>query len=217
MNKLYLIGIGYKPLDEKAREIIFNSSVILTSNRLFDVFKRYEGFELVKDKIKLINDLDKTIDYIKFIIQNPQSKIIALLSSGDPMFFGIGRKAIKELGKDRVEIIPDLSTIQVAFSRIKETWDDALLISLHGKESPEKIRKYGLADIPELLHKNHKIAILTDITNNPSAIAREIIGSGAEVYVFERLGYPEERIIQGGAEEISKMKFATPNLVVVVR
>jgi precorrin-6B methylase 1 len=66
------------------------------------------------------------------------SSFIALLASGDPAFFGIGRRAVREFGKEIVEIFPDLSSIQIAFSRIKESWDDAFLMSLHGGPDPER-------------------------------------------------------------------------------
>ena len=138
MNKIYIIGIGYKPLDKRAQEIIAGSQIILASKRLFEVFKGYEEYEAVKDKVKVINNVDETIAFIKSLSPNSQFPNIVLLASGDPTFFGIGRRAVREFGKDAVEIIPDLSSIQIAFSRIKESWDDAFLMSLHGGPDPEK-------------------------------------------------------------------------------
>jgi precorrin-6Y C5,15-methyltransferase (decarboxylating) len=132
--KIYIIGIGYKPLEKKAIEIIYNSKVILASDRLFEVFKEYDEFEAVKDKVKVINNVDETIEFISAeelkcgsaevrkigrsevtselpnsqTPKLPNSRTIVLLASGDPMFFGIGRRAVKEFGKDNVEILPDL-------------------------------------------------------------------------------------------------------------
>ena len=138
MSKLYVIGIGYKPLDKRAREIIAGSQIILASKRLFEVFKGYEEYEAVKDKIQVINNVDETMKFIHSSLITRHSSLITLLASGDPTFFGIGRRAVREFGKDAVEIIPDLSSIQIAFSRIKESWDDAFLMSLHGGPDPEK-------------------------------------------------------------------------------
>ncbi len=217
VSKIYVIGIGYKPLDKGAREIILNSEIILASSRLFEVFKTYEEYERVKDKIKVINNVDETMNFIRtqitehrrqntangittrghgdtetrsngdFVTASPRrpsypglwalASDIVLLASGDPLFFGIGRRVIREFGKDVVEILPDLSSIQMAFSRIKEPWDDAFLMSLHGGPAPEKRRRleYEIKDIPYLLTRHNKIAILTDKENNPSAIAKEIL------------------------------------------
>ncbi len=237
-NKLYVIGIGYKPFDKRAREIILKSGVILASKRLFEVFRGYDEFEAVKDKIKVINNVDETINFIKAIVEDtpptppltkggkggvvPLTKGgIVLLASGDPMFFGIGRRAVKEFGKDMVEILPDLSSIQMAFSRIKEPWDNAFLMSLHGGPDPEKRRRlpYEIKDIPLLLQRHNKIAILTDKENNPSVIAKGIAlshqPSALRIYVCERLGYADEKITEGTPEEIAAMSFSEPNIVII--
>jgi len=223
VNKIYIIGIGYKPLDKRAREIILNSEIILASKRLSEVFKEYEEYEAVKDKVKVINNVDETIAFIKSLIPNSQFPNIVLLASGDPTFFGIGRRAVREFGKEMVEIFPDLSSIQIAFSRIKESWDDAFLMSLHGGPDPEKRRRlpYELDDIPYLLQRHNKILILTDKENNPAEIARVIIStlnsqlSTLTMYVCEKLGYLDEKITEGSPEEIAGMTFATPNVVII--
>ncbi|MDO8746351.1 MAG: precorrin-6y C5,15-methyltransferase (decarboxylating) subunit CbiE, partial [Thermodesulfovibrionales bacterium] len=225
MNKIYIIGIGYKPLDKRAREIIYNSEIILASKRLSEVFKGYEEYEAVKDKVKVINNVDVTIKFIHSSLVTRPSSFITLLASGDPTFFGIGRRAVREFGKDAVEIIPDLSSIQIAFSRIKESWDDAFLMSLHGGPDPEKRRRlpYELDDIPYLLQRHNKILILTDKENNPVDIARVIIStlnsqlSTLTMYVCEKLGYPDEKIIEGTPEEIAGIVFEMPNLVILIR
>lgn len=239
-NKLYVIGIGYKPLDKKAREIISRAGVILASKRLSEVFKGYDEFEAVKDKIKVINNVDETINFIKAIVEDtppnpPLTKGgkggviplikggVVLLASGDPMFFGIGRRAVKEFGKDMVEILPDLSSIQMAFSRIKEPWDNAFLMSLHGGPDPEKRRRlpHTINDIPFLLQEHNKIAILTDRENNPSEIAKVLNLSPIAhsllpvMYVCERLGYADEKITEGTPEEIAAMSFSEPNIVII--
>jgi len=225
VNQIYVVGIGYKPLDKRAKDIICNSKFILASGRLFEVFKGYEEFEMVKDKVKLINTVDETINFIKSQISILKSQNITLLASGDPMFFGIGRRVVKEFGKDIVEILPDLSSIQMAFSKIKEPWDDAFLMSLHGGPEPEKRRRlpYGISDIPMLLQRHKKIAILTDRENNSAAIAKEILKlsavshqpSAVKIYVCERLGYGDEKITEGTPAEVGAMSFSEPNVVII--
>ncbi|MDI6801502.1 MAG: precorrin-6y C5,15-methyltransferase (decarboxylating) subunit CbiE [Thermodesulfovibrionales bacterium] len=222
MNKLYVIGIGYKPLDKKAREIVLSAEIILASKRLLEVFEQYDEYKTVKDKILILNNVDETINYIKSRIPNLKSHIV-LLASGDPAFFGIGRRTIREFGKDMVEIIPDLSCIQMAFTKIKESWDDAFLMSLHGGPDPEKRRRlpYEITDIPSLLQQHNKIAILTDKENNPSKIAVALNSSfivrhsSLIMNVCERLGYDDERIISGPPKEIASQSFREPNVVII--
>jgi len=227
MFKIFVIGIGYKPLEEKAREIILKSGVILASNRLLDVFTRYEEYSAVKERVKVINNIDETIDFMKSALNDDETSIITLLASGDPLFFGIGRRAIQDIGKDMVEIIPDLSSIQLAFAHIKEPWDDALLISLHGGPDPNRRRKleYRLQDLPSLLSVQTKIAILTDKVNNPTIIAQTLLDaqehpqqfdSALKLYVCEKLGYPDEKITWGTASVIASQSFADPNVVIII-
>ena len=182
-SKLYVVGIGFRPLDARARGIVLGADAILASGRLAEVFMGYEEYETVKDRIKVINNVNETIAFISTALRTPQGacpddggaiRTFVLLASGDPLFFGIGRRAVAEFGKDAVEILPDLSSIQTAFARIKEPWDDAFLISLHGGPDPRKRRRlpYEIGDIPSLLDRHGKLAILTDRENNPIEIAR---------------------------------------------
>jgi precorrin-6Y C5,15-methyltransferase (decarboxylating) len=128
---------------------------------------------------------------------------------------------VKEFDKADVEILPDLSSIQVAFARIKEAWSEAFLMSLHGGPDPEKRRnfEYEIADIPELLEKHDKIGILTDKINNPSAIANKLsaYGSNLKMFVCERLGYADERITEGAPGDIAGQTFEHPNVVIIIQ
>jgi precorrin-6Y C5,15-methyltransferase (decarboxylating) len=224
-GKIYVIGIGYKPFDKREKEIIMNAESILVSERLYDVFKRYEEFGAVKDRVEVINNVDATMTFVKSQISGLRSDTV-ILASGDPLFCGIGRRTVKEFGKERVEIFPDLSSIQMAFARIKEAWDDAFLISLHHGPDAQARRspKYEIKDIPSLLREHEKVAVLTDKENNPASIANEILLSPAvshelpriRMFICEKLGYPDECIINGTPEEMAAMEFSEPNVVIIL-
>ncbi len=222
MAKVFVIGIGYRPLNNDAKEILYSSGIILTSARLNEVFKNYKEYEYLKNNVIVINNVDDTIE---FIHKNYKTRKISALASGDPLFFGIGRRIINELGKEEVEVLPDLSSIQIAFAKIKEPWSDAFLMSLHGGPDPAKRRRleYELEDIPSLLGKHKKIAILTDKINNPQTIAAALQSSiinhqsPIRMYVCEKLGYPDEKITEGTTDEINNMSFENPNVVIIMK
>lgn len=223
LHTIYVIGIGYRPLDKKAREIVLASEIILVNDRMLAIFKEYAEFEAVRDKLKLINNVNETMEFIR---ENHRTRPVTLLATGDPMFFGIGRKAVNEFGKDAVEILPDLSSVQLAFSRIKESWSDAMFISLHGGPDPDIRREtqYEPEDVPQLLETHNKLAILTDRINNPAVIAKEFLKPSAfslqsstlKMYVCEKLGYTDEKITTGTSVEIAKMNFSHPNLLIIM-
>ncbi len=222
MNKIQIIGIGFRPLDKKACGVLLESDVVLTNNRLLDVFMQYKEYEAVKDRIIIHGTVYEMIEYIG---EHYRDRKIALLAAGDPMFFGIGRLVIERFGQDAAEIYPDLSSVQVAFSRARETANNALLISLHGGPDPAKRRKleYEIAELPALLIRHNKLAVLTDKTNGPVEIARELMKSSLfsaklsklKIYVCEKLGYDNEKITEGGPEEIAGKSFEHPNVVIV--
>jgi precorrin-6Y C5,15-methyltransferase (decarboxylating) len=216
VNKIYVVGIGFKPLEEKTRNLVLSSDVVLANDSLLKKFGEYPEYELVQDRILVHGSAHESVEYIK---ENYLKKKLILLAGGDPMFFGVGRLIVEKIGQDAVEILPDLSSVQVAFSRIRETSSNALIISLHGGPDPEKRRKleYDIAELPHLLEKHTKIAILTDRVNNPGKIATVLSGAPQDVmmYVCEKLGFSDEKVTEGAPEEISLMTFKHPNVVIV--
>jgi precorrin-6Y C5,15-methyltransferase (decarboxylating) len=221
MAKLTIIGIGGRPLDVRARQAAMSAQVIVGPRRLCDVFAGYAEWPEARGKIRQIGTPDETIDFIRESFGQGKERIV-LLASGDPLFFGIGRRVVMEFGRDVVEIIPDVSSVQLAFSRIKEPWDDALLISLHGNSDAGRRRKlrYTLADLPGLLAVHHTIAVLTDGAHSPAAIAAAVTCACASrpsllLSVCERLGYDDERITEGSPDEIAAMSFGDPNVVII--
>ncbi len=228
-NSLILVGIGYRPLDERARERVLGAEVLLASSRLHEVFQRYPEYDQVKDRIKVINKVPDTIAFIReHLFASPLTPhasrmSIVLLASGDPCFFGICRRMIEEFGRERVEILPDLSSMQVAFSRNSIPWDDAVFISLHGGPDIAKRRTlpFEVKDIPQLLERTGKMGILTDRVNNPGVVAKELVASHRTpqssfvMYVCERLGYPDERITSGTPAEMAVRDFSDPNVVII--
>lgn len=224
-NKLHVIGIGYRPLEKRAREIVASAEVILASTRLAEVFGRYEEYQAVKDRVTVINKVPETIAFIRERLSRAGSGPVVLLASGDPLFFGIGRRVCEEFGREHVEILPDLSSVQQAFARINEPWDDAFFMSLHGGPDIAKRRKlpYDVSHIPALLERYGKIGILTDKQNNPAVIAKAVHSafpiphSALSMSVCERLGYPDEKLIQDTLEEMAKRTFSEPNVVILIK
>ncbi|HEX9112983.1 MAG TPA: precorrin-6y C5,15-methyltransferase (decarboxylating) subunit CbiE [Nitrospirota bacterium] len=224
-NKLSVVGIGYRPLGNRAKELVRGSSVILASSRLFEVFQRYDEYEAAKDRIKVINKVPDTIAFIREWFLQQSAHPLVLLASGDPFFFGIGRRMIEEFGSERVEIFPDLSSVQTAFARINVPWDDAYFISLHGGPDIAKRRKlpYEISDIPWLIERHGKMGILTDRENNPSVVAKTLHAtlrtphSELIMHVCERLGYADEKITRGTPGEIAGKSFSDPNVVIIIR
>lgn len=207
MAKVYVVGIdGSGVLAERAKDALAQSRTILASERLRDVFVGYREYPEMSEKVQVINAVDDTIGFIKGARSS-----VSVIASGDPMFFGMGARIVEALPEADVEIYPALSSIQLAFSRMRLPWHDTFFMSLHGNVK----RDWGVEDVPHLAERYGKLVILTGGENTPEKIAR-ILPEGARVYVLERLGLEGEAVREGSPEDISRMTFRTPNLMVVV-
>jgi len=130
-----------------------------------------------------------------------------VVASGDPGFFGVVR-LLREAGLE-LRIIPAVSSVALAFARAGIEWDDALVVSAHGRDLRRALNACSAHD---------KVAVLTA----PGAGPREI-GAGLRhrpdvtLLVAERLGSPDERVIRSTpAEAAARADWADPNVVLVV-
>ena len=208
-SKIYLIGIGFKPLEKKAREILLEVPLVLAFPGTLKIFEKYEIYTQVKEKVKICKKVEELLKILK---ESVEKMSVAVLASGDPLYFGIGQRIIKVFGKEKVEIFPDLTSLQKAGALIKENWWEFFSLSFHGRTFKEE-------DLLNFLKIYKKLAILTDSQNNPARIARVFENSPfkdkVKMWVCEKLGSEEEKIISGKPEEIKNQNFAEPNLVLV--
>jgi len=130
-----------------------------------------------------------------------------VLASGDPGFFGIVRRLAERLGRERLDVRPAPSSVAVAFARLGVPWDDALVVSGHGR-APEAALHVAL--------RHPKVAILTSPAAPPGFYARGLRGTGRRLAVASRLGTPEERVECGTPEELAERAFPEPNVLVVL-
>lgn len=126
-----------------------------------------------------------------------------VLAAGDPGFFGIVR-ALRARGQAPA-VIPAVSSVALAFARLGLPWDDALVVSAHGRH-PDAARAAALA--------HPKVAILTAPDAGPERFVDELLAAGRDVHVAECLGMPDERVAR--VEDTPHGSFAQPNVVLAV-
>ncbi|GAC1607814.1 MAG: bifunctional cobalt-precorrin-7 (C(5))-methyltransferase/cobalt-precorrin-6B (C(15))-methyltransferase [Mycobacteriales bacterium] len=131
--------------------------------------------------------------------------LAVVVASGDPGWFGIVR-ALRAAGGD-IEVHPAVSSVAMAFARIGIEWDDARVVSVHGRDP-----RRALAAV----RAGGKIAVLTDRRTGPREIAAAA-PVGTRVVVAERLGEPDERITDGTPDHIAaRADWVDPNVVLVL-
>lgn len=201
MEPIKVIGIGedgQESLLPLYHTWINESDILVGGERVLEFFPDYKG-----EKWIIKNGLSSLVENMK-----ESGKRTVVLASGDPLFYGIGSYLSKKLP---VEIYPALSSVQLAFARIQESWQDCTFLSVHGRSI------HGLA---QKVDGQTKVCLLTDEGNSPDAIARYMLDFGITEYeatIAENVGGPEERVSTFTLEEMAEETFSPLNVVILRR
>lgn len=207
MHPVRIIGIG----DDGAASLTLAAQRFVEEADLLVGGKRQLAFfpHVRAEKMTVQKGVAELPDVLRE--QQELGRKITVLASGDPNFYGIADSIGRKLGKDRIEIYPGLSSIQLAFAKLKESWHDAFLASVHGKPRDK---------VADWVRQYPKVALLTDSENTPAAIALDLLAAGISeltVFVAENLGGEKERIGYYRLEEAAVQEFSPLNVMVLLR
>ncbi|MCB4366882.1 precorrin-6y C5,15-methyltransferase (decarboxylating) subunit CbiE [Hydrogenophaga taeniospiralis] len=151
---------------------------------------------------------------------------VVVLATGDPLCHGIAAYLASRLCIEAIEVIPNVSTLQLACARLGLPWQDMKFSSVHAKDAgdwvPGSPPGHGLYALLRDIRQHDRLAVLTSPDNTPDRIARMLLAEGLaedfEMAVAERLCQPEERIVSGmSVTAAAQMPFADPNVVLLWR
>lgn len=115
---------------------------------------------------------------------------VCVLASGDPGFFGMVRALGERFGPESLAVRPAPSSVSLAFARLGLSWDDAVIVSAHGRPLRAAARRAAPAA---------KAAVLTSPDSPPEALGKELLVLGAghrRAVVCSRLGSPQESVVE---------------------
>lgn len=201
---VWIVGVGPGSRDyivPLAMKTIRSAEVLVGGQRLLDLFPE---IKCAKKTIK--NNLEECIEYIAAM--QKEGKRVVVLVSGDPGFYSFLHIILQYIPREELEIIPGISSMQLAFSRIKHTWEDARFVSLHGRPIDELDR-----------HLDHaKLAILTDYTNTPASIASYLVKKGRSkdrAFICQDLSFATEKINSTTVGQMQEIDTKLPCVVVI--
>jgi len=149
-----------------------------------------------KQEIYILGKLTELISYLR---ENIERKI-TIIVSGDTGYYSLVPYLSKNLSKDILNIIPNISSYQYLFSKIGENWQNFRLASVHGREF-DYIKNIDDEDIAGLV-------LLTDDIQNPYEVSKNLYNSGVRnltVIVGENLSYDNEKITILKIEDYEKL------------
>lgn len=204
-EKVHIIGIGDDGLDgvtEAARRLITEAELIIGAESTLAVVPKVKAERLL---------VGANLDAVVQRVANSAGRRVVVLASGDPLFYGVARYLCGQLGKERFEVLPHVSSMQLAFARVKESWEEAYLTDLSSRTLPSILEKVRIAE---------KVGLFTNEATPPAAVAKALLASRIDyfnAYVCENLGSPDERVTQGTLIEIAAQEFSPLNVLILVR
>ena len=204
--KIYIVGVGSDGLGgltARAKELVSGAEMLVGSASALLLVP-----EVNAERVPIGSDLGEVTEKLRI---NYGNKRIVIIATGDPLFYGVARYLCDRLGKERFEVLPHVSSMQLAFARVKETWEEAYLTDLSTRSLDDVLDRVRIAET---------VGLFTSETHHPARIARELLVRGLDyfrVYVCENLGGKDERITQGELSEIQNMTFDPLNVMILKR
>ena len=202
---IFVIGIDTKNPNPNLTALVEKCSIVFASKRFQPLLKEYQG---------RLSDIVPLAEVFKRIKECGPNEDVAILASGDPLFFGIGRRLLKEFSKDLLTFYPALTTVQKACAKFKLPWDNMDFVSLHGKGSK------GFNGLVEkiLTRNSFQVAVFTDTNNSPDVIAKRLLEKGlnnACFHIAEDIGGSHEAFKEMSIEQAADNKFHALNLLLI--
>ncbi|MEY2983550.1 MAG: Cobalt-precorrin-6y C5-methyltransferase / Cobalt-precorrin-6y C15-methyltransferase [Cyanobacteriota bacterium] len=211
---IHVLGIGLDGaagLPAKSLDLIAQATIVAGGDRHLHYFPDYE------DKWLPITNFSTALDSLQQAWSKlPTGEWMVVLASGDPLFFGLGRLLLEIFPAEQLQFHPHVSSIQLAFNRVKLPWQDAQVISAHGR-SPDLLKR-------ALQQGVNTLAILTDRQTHPGAIAKLCLALKLawtyQAWVCENLGGEDEKIQDVALTDLADYdadQFAPLNVVILLR
>jgi len=207
--KITIVGCGPGTagyLTEAGRRAIADASVLAGASGLLDNFASPDH-----ERICFGGQDGLNMDGLLSAVSERVGKArIAILVSGDPGLGSLARPVLKRFGKDACEVIPGISSVQLAFARLGLDWTDARIISAH-REIPDisasDLLPFGIVAI--LGGHRRAQAWIADLAG--------AFGDGRVLVVCQDLSLPGESIQKIQVPEFRFLSLSTRTIVLIVR
>ena len=212
-RKIHVIGINsfeFKELPLKLQKLFIKTENIAVPDPYFEDIKLWGQSNTKKEKLFFASRSDnKLINWLK-----SQKTDVILFSRGDPLWFGIGRILLENFSKEELSFYPSNTCVQLAFSKLKISWQEAIYVSIHGRDSTKLIEA--------LKSKPPSLAIITDSNNNGLEIIQNNLlelnlNNLYDLWICEEIGFENEKIRKFNPKEKLPSDISNLNIAVLLK
>lgn len=205
-KKIIIVGCGpgaEEYITPAARTAAAKADVLIVSQRLMGFFP-----EVAAERIDSGVNIEGTLDTIA--ARRDDGRQVILLATGDPGIASLAQPVIRRFGRENCEVIPGISSIQIAFARIGLDWREVRIVTAHSRDPEE-----SAAD----LRPAGKIAILGGRDGSlrwAAGLIREL-GKGRRVFLCEDLTMPDEKLREVSADELTTLPVSTRAIILIIQ
>ena len=209
-GKIYIVGIGpgsSEYLTTKAIDTVKMSDYTVGSTRAIDLFSDVKN-TLPFNVKELLDTLEKGVQLAV------EGNTVSILSTGDPGFSGVLNTVLrisdeKNFPKENIEVIPGISSLQLAAAKCHIQWDNANVMTFHGRKNIEDI-------LPVINNGKTTIALPSrKVKDMAQFLLDNSVEKNRKVVVCERLSYPDEKIVEATLNDIANSEFTYMCIIVI--
>ncbi|MFV0343752.1 MAG: precorrin-6y C5,15-methyltransferase (decarboxylating) subunit CbiE [Anaerocolumna sp.] len=199
MKEVVLIGIGMGNLNTltmEGKKAIEEAQILIGAKRIL------EGVQATVTKKVLI----ESRKIAEFIEQSECSRF-AVLFSGDTGFYSGANSLRPLLTNYQVRTIPGISSLSYFSAKIGISWEDAFVLSIHGRKS----------NVVKAVAEHYKTFLLTQ--GNVASVCKDLMQAGLEdviIYIGENLSYLEENIAKGYPKDFYSKEFSSLSVMLII-
>ncbi|MQY33377.1 Cobalamin biosynthesis bifunctional protein CbiET [Streptomyces sp. RB17] len=186
-----------------AADVLAGAALVVGGRRHLDTVRLPDGAERV-----VLGPLAPALDTIAEYVDKELPVVV--LASGDPGFFGIVRVLAERFGPRRLDVRPGVSSVAAAFARVGLPWDDAVVVSAHGRE---------LRMAVNVCRARPKVAVLTGPGAGPAELGAALLHHAREpgrvLVVVSAVGSADERVERVTPAEAAARDWGTAVSVVL--
>lgn len=209
-GKIYIIGIGpgsSEYLTKKAIDTVKTSDYTVGSSRAIELFEDINN-KIAFNVKDLVEKLEKGVELAI------NGNTVSILSTGDPGFSGVLNTVLriasdKNFPKEKIEVIPGISSLQLAAARNHIQWDNTNVMTFHGRENVEDILKVINNGKTTIALPSRKVKDMAQFLLDNG------INENREVVVCERLSYADEKIVKATLKDIANSEFTYMCIIII--
>lgn len=204
-NKLYVLSAG----PGGAAELTPAVREAIAASRAVAVAPRHRHLAAGHPNVIEMSDFKETFERLR---EELKAGDVSLLVSGDAGIFSLLPLIKKNFPDEDIVVLPGVSSLQSLCAKAGETWQDAVILSGHGRNIPDE-------KILDAAEHNRSVIFFCDAKKNPAWLCALLDSAGlggVNTVVGERLGSEEERVRRGAARELARESFDSLAIVLLI-